>query len=115
MAGTAGYLAPISCDNFYNYAWWVGGWPQHCSKRLCGPFNHPPQPAQSARAWQSALLVLLTTMLRPPPDVCRWHVWYTFAVLILVPVFLAAGWVHKWCMGLIGLLIPLVVLLQYTW
>ena len=54
-------------------------------------------------------------MLRPPPDVCRWHVWYTFAVLILVPVFLAAGWVHKWCMGLIGLLIPLVVLLQYTW
>ena len=50
-----------------------------------------------------------------PPLLCRWHVWYTFAMLILVPIFLAAGWVHKWRMGLIGLLIPLVVLLQYTW
>ncbi|EFN55226.1 hypothetical protein CHLNCDRAFT_134486 [Chlorella variabilis] len=64
VAGTAGYLAPISCDDFYNYAWW--------------------------------------------------HVWYTFAMLFILPVFLAAGWVHKWRVGLIGLLIPLVVLLQYT-
>jgi hypothetical protein len=36
-------------------------------------------------------------------------------MLFVVPVFLAAGWVHKWRMGLIGMLIPLVVLLQYTW
>ena len=67
MAGTAGYLAPISCDNFYNYAWWVRG--IHCH-------------------WHCS-----SSMLRP----------------------LWSGWVHKWRMGLIGLLIPLVVLLQYTW
>jgi hypothetical protein len=43
-------------------------------------------------------------------------VWYLFAMwAFVVPVFLAAGWVHKWRMGLIGMLIPLVVLLQYTW
>lgn len=49
------------------------------------------------------------------PPLCRWHTWYLFAMLFIVPVFLAAGWVHKWRMGLIGMLIPLVVLLQYTW
>ncbi|KAI3428485.1 hypothetical protein D9Q98_007310 [Chlorella vulgaris] len=65
VAGTAGYLAPVACDNFYEYTWW--------------------------------------------------HVWYLFAMwAIVIPVFLAAGWVHKWRMGLIGMLIPLVVLLQYT-
>ncbi|KAL4439218.1 hypothetical protein ABPG77_004120 [Micractinium sp. CCAP 211/92] len=64
VAGTVGYLAPISCGRFYSYAWWT--------------------------------------------------TWYAFAMLIVVPIFLAAGWVHKWRMGLIGLLIPLVVLLQYT-
>ena len=62
--------------------------------------------------------------LPPPPSTttqvpralpARWHVWYTFAMLFILPVFLAAGWVHKWRVGLIGLLIPLVVLLQYTW
>lgn len=47
----------------------------------------------------------------PPP--CRPAA--AFAMLIVVPIFLALGWVHKWRMGLIGLLIPLVVLLQYTW
>ena len=39
VAGTAGYLAPISCDNFYNYAWWVSGihchW--HCSSSMLRP------------------------------------------------------------------------------
>ena len=45
----------------------------------------------------------------------RWHVWYLFALMILIAAFLAMGWVHKWRVGLIGLTIPLLVLLQYTW
>ena len=95
-----------------------GGWVDGRSTATRGyaaPSTTPPQPAQSARACQSAILVLLTAMLCRPPCLCRWHFWYTFAMLLLVPVFLAAGWVHKWRMGLIGLLMPLVVLLQYTW
>lgn len=41
--------------------------------------------------------------------------WYLFAMLLIIPAFLAMGWVHKWRVGLIGLSIPLLVLLQYTW
>jgi hypothetical protein len=60
-----------------------------------------------ARAGQAIALL--------PRPAARWHVWYLFAMLIIIPTFLAFGWVHKWRMGLIGMLIPLVVLLQYTW
>ncbi|PSC69847.1 membrane transporter [Micractinium conductrix] len=40
--------------------------------------------------------------------------WYEFFMLIIIAAFLGGALVHKWRMGLVGLMVPLVVLLQYT-
>jgi hypothetical protein len=39
---------------------------------------------------------------------------YQFAMMILIPVLLSLGLVHKFRLGLVGLLIPLVMLLMMT-
>jgi hypothetical protein len=41
-------------------------------------------------------------------------VWYQIAMIIIVPVVLLIGAVHKWRYGLIGLLLPLTYLLMET-
>jgi hypothetical protein len=41
-------------------------------------------------------------------------VWYQIAMIIIVPVVLAMGAVHKWRYGLIGLLVPVTYLLMKT-
>ncbi|KAG7674883.1 hypothetical protein Ndes2526B_g07722 [Nannochloris sp. 'desiccata'] len=41
-------------------------------------------------------------------------VWYQIAMIIVVPVVLAMGAVHKWRYGLIGLLVPVTYLLMET-
>lgn len=33
---------------------------------------------------------------------------------ILIPVLLALGWVHRFRLGLVGLLIPIIMLLMHT-
>jgi hypothetical protein len=41
-------------------------------------------------------------------------VWYQIAMIIVVPVVLGMGAVHKWRYGLIGLLVPVTYLLMET-
>jgi hypothetical protein len=44
----------------------------------------------------------------------RFIVWYTIAMTIAVPVVLGMGAVHKWRVGLVGLLLPLTYVLMQT-
>jgi hypothetical protein len=41
-------------------------------------------------------------------------VWYQIAMIIIVPVVLGMGAVHKWRYGLVGLLLPITYLLMET-
>lgn len=105
--------APIECDRFYSYAWWHTWFlfalasPAAAAAAACaaplanGRWRHAP--LHELRSDSS-----LPSSPHPLPS-------STPPQVLVVPVFLAAGWVHKWRVGLIGLLAVMVTLLQYTW
>ena len=45
---------------------------------------------------------------------CRFITWYLIAMTVIVPVVLSMGAVHKWRVGLLGLLLPLTYVLMQT-
>ena len=53
-----------------------------------------------------------TTLSFPRP--AGWITGYQLLIILLVPVLLAAGVVHTWRYGIIGLLIPITYLLTIT-